>query len=199
MKNKKLTSILITVFAVVFMAGSAFAFVSQGPLIFQGTVNVNAELLVEIDAVRVRGNPNNLNVTYGTDGRTATFTVRDFHARGQRVEMEFDIINNGTMPAVVTAVDIDNYFNLRSNHDPADPYAYDFSNGYEIRFAWIERPNFYPDFQAYFEDRELAPLERATIQVIIDFFHPYSGNSTFEGNRIEGYVINTLSIDYAPR
>lgn len=103
LKNRKLINTLVACFVVVLMAGTAFAFVSQGPLVFQGTANVDASLTVEIVDYRVidtTSDDANYNVTIALDGKSATFNV-DLTQPEEVFAIGFDIQNMGTLPAEI--------------------------------------------------------------------------------------------------
>ena len=112
MKKGKNLKIVVAAFLAILVAGAAFAFVSSGPLNFNGTVTVAAELMVAIDGNRpLAGTGAGPNADYtvafsvpaiGHPGywKLATITV-DF--RGEDVvTLPFVIENLGTMAAVVT-------------------------------------------------------------------------------------------------
>ena len=110
-KNKKRTNIILLAFLTVFMAGAAFAFTAQSPLIFQGTANVDAALRLEIVEGFITGNP----ATQGIEEpRVGNRFVQDSNGRYPRLvnfnigfnrpgaaQVTFHIENTGTLPATI--------------------------------------------------------------------------------------------------
>jgi len=113
-KNKKRMNLLVALFAVVLMTGSAFAFVSNGALFFEGIANVNADLRLEIEQVAffdqdsIWATPAGLTrlpdeaVSWVVDpnGRSMTFTM-DFDQPGYFRSITTSIENTGTMDAQI--------------------------------------------------------------------------------------------------
>jgi len=107
-KNKKKLNLIIAAFLTVFVVGSAFAFVSQGPLVFQGTANIEALLLLEIadyDVADVSdyATINNIEIH---DGRKLATWEMNFTRPNQFVYINFDIENVGTIDAEIYQVNL---------------------------------------------------------------------------------------------
>lgn len=118
-KNRKRLNFLIAAFLVVFLTGGTFAFVAAGPLLFQGTANVDASLALNIIEAKINPNPsgdtkNTLtenHVTVGnhlisSDGHTVTFGA-NLSSPGDEVNLVFTVENVGTMDAQIYAVDVE--------------------------------------------------------------------------------------------
>lgn len=110
LRNKKLINTLVAAFVVVVMAGSAFAFTSQGALIFEGTTTIDARLELAIVSGEMTGGQGLTPVGAGIvtttfPTRTVEFTT-EFDRPGSRVFFDFYVKNIGTMPANFTGVEI---------------------------------------------------------------------------------------------
>jgi|GEM_PF-1971023 len=123
-RNRKKLNVIIASFMAVFLVGGAFAFVSQGPLVFQGTANIEARLQVEIMngsplAVRVR--PLSLDGVHGGGELIPSFSVQDprFQGFGHLnmlvetagvtgvAEFMIPIQNTGTIPAIFNGLTLE--------------------------------------------------------------------------------------------
>ncbi|MCL2411147.1 MAG: hypothetical protein FWC97_05830 [Treponema sp.] len=119
MKKRHLTAITI-LFALVFLAGSAFAFVSAGPIFLNGTANVNASLqllIVQVDTAYSTMsqpwiNPSVLTSDFsGSLGSLFVEHYAKFDNPFQYVEWRFWIENVGTIPARITQVNFEELTN----------------------------------------------------------------------------------------
>jgi hypothetical protein len=113
-KNRKRLNFLIAAFLVVFLTGGTFAFVAAGPLLFQGTANVDAKLELSIMTAEVNRdhNPNHgpnvpddqfilpLPSEVGPGVHQVSYGV-NFNAPGQNAHFKFQIKNTGTMDAEI--------------------------------------------------------------------------------------------------
>jgi hypothetical protein len=123
-KNRKRLNFLIAAFLVVFLTGGTFAFVAAGPLLFQGTANVDAELEISIMQAgmtshsnlpaAVGGNATNLpngairlNQHLLSKGTHQVAFELDFTAPGQFAHFFYNIQNTGTMDAEVYRVKLE--------------------------------------------------------------------------------------------
>jgi len=117
MRNKKRITAIVAAFMVVLLAGSAFALVSTGPLVFNGTAAVDAVLRLEIvhDDITV-DDTGTATLSMSNPGivgyKRADFTM-SFNTPGQVVEFDFIVENVGTTPAeiddiVITHGDVGN-------------------------------------------------------------------------------------------
>ncbi|MCL2411148.1 MAG: hypothetical protein FWC97_05835 [Treponema sp.] len=116
MKNKKRLNILVAAFTVIFLAGSVFAFTAAGPLLFSGTANVNASLRVAINSQETKVTyADNVgiifeDIVYSVPSIPNFYDVATmgvaFTGMGNRVEVEFEVENIGTMPATVTGFEV---------------------------------------------------------------------------------------------
>ena len=127
LKRKKQLNIIFVVFVLTFFVGTAFAFVSDGPLEFSGTSNVAASLRMDV----VRAVPTGTYLYAGTDHGVGDTTSRSqphgvknvrhevsFSDKpGQHVYWRFTIRNNGTMPAEITEV--------VHTWDPSDDFTFE--------------------------------------------------------------------------
>ena len=116
-RNKARLNIVVAVFVAILLTGTAFALISTGPLVFSGTVNVNAELLVGINRHESNSNFHSPGtsaiglVWHFEDlipGRTHHYKTVEMHVdfRGDAwAEFEFTLDNLGTVDANVV-VDI---------------------------------------------------------------------------------------------
>ena len=107
-KNKKFMTALVAVFMLVFVSGSAFALMSSGPLVWNGTATVDVTLELMIvdsavthNAVSAKITPDNSNI--GSGVKYIVFEV-DFDQHGQAAKFDFTYENVGTVPAQITNV-----------------------------------------------------------------------------------------------
>ena len=124
-KKKRRAMIIITVIITLILTGGAYAFVSQGPLEISGVVTADARLRVVIlqnfDTQQMQSvsdyNVNKANVHFygdvdidaanlqsfqrGTASTGVDFSGIRFNAEGQWHQIEFTIMNVGTMPAAI--------------------------------------------------------------------------------------------------
>ncbi|MCL2873485.1 MAG: hypothetical protein FWE29_00980 [Defluviitaleaceae bacterium] len=121
-KSKRQLTIMVAVFAVVFLASSAFAFVSASPLVFEGTVNVNASLSMHIIHFEVEHSdgvsgarttpyrPNNpdgnlVNPMFPPGIRSVDhYSV--FSTPGDYIIWSFTVKNTGTVPTRIDSIEI---------------------------------------------------------------------------------------------
>jgi len=118
-RNRKKLNVIIASFMAVFLVGGAFAFVSQGPLVFQGTANIDARLQVEI----VTGTPQlNVSATRFNQGDLfPSFSLEDPRHLGYGhmnmglettgvsgfVQFNIPIQNTGTIPAIFSGLTLE--------------------------------------------------------------------------------------------
>jgi hypothetical protein len=130
-RNKKRTNILLAAFLTVFMAGAAFAFTAQSPLVFQGTANVDASLQLVImhdtddlfNQVRATGPATFEMVTPKGPGYAQIDLTLDFTDVTNALGGYFiPIRNTGSIPVVITDVNLINWVNPYIGWDT---YLYD--------------------------------------------------------------------------
>ena len=155
-RNKRLTSVLISIFAIVFMAGSAFAFTAEGPLRFAGTSNVEANL--ELVIVRgyaeptwdnitrarvpttIEGSNHERNNPWTGSERSVEFET-SFNRAGQASNFFFTVENMGTMPAVIESIDVVNTVLDGYRYDPDELVEVLNQYWHANRGHWSEIPN----------------------------------------------------------
>ena len=213
-RNKRLMTILVTAFAVVFMAGSAFAFTMRGPLVFQGTANVNA--LLELSIVEVTNEPaqsvlNRYNATavvihpyaFAPGNKLAMFEV-GFTRPTPQLIFEFRVENTGSMPAVITGVDISKMLDGMPLADHPDYAFWSQTTAHGIPFSVVAHL-WSTDEQNWSnvtdeEGRVLQPGESSYVRASVRFL---SGWGAADLPLIDRYEIvaqfqSTLSLAYAP-
>ena len=108
-RNKKMLTALVTCFAVVVLAGGAFALLVPGSLVFWGAVDVTADLRVDIMSMTASGaedsagDPITVVIGYDIDpgGQAAEIYFPPGHVftPGDTFFFEFELENVGTLPA----------------------------------------------------------------------------------------------------
>ena len=194
-RNKRLMTMLVATFAVVFLAGSAFAFRADGPLSFAGTANIDARLqlsIVEYEFAFDRYSDDVEIVTALGEGvRNVEFTME--FTRPARRSVDFYVENTGTMPAQLHAANIINDFSELTGI-PADGIENDI-----VFYIW--RDGNAMDFRA---DQQLNNMpvievgETFMVRVIVDFMGgPYlNPPRIIDTHFLYGEVVSTLNLDY---
>lgn len=108
-RNRKRLSIIVASFIAILAVGTAFAWQARGPLLFNGTVNVDAELMVVIDSAAHPNTGTHLyydwNLVYSDHVRGVYYKTVDItvylHGDGTPVVIPFDVKNIGTVTAGV--------------------------------------------------------------------------------------------------
>lgn len=111
-KNKKRFNTIIAAFVAVFIAGGAFAFVAAGPLLFNGTANVDAELELSIMDAGINPRPPQPNTVASADmfhtpkselgkGEHQVSFSAILRAPGDNAHFVFKVENTGTMDAAI--------------------------------------------------------------------------------------------------
>ena len=186
-RNKKIMTTLIAIFAVVFMAGSAFAFSGQG-LTFIGTANVDASLELLITGARATDGQWTVDARIVGDYenvREVNFAM-DFTAPDQRAAFAFDITNVGTMPAHIYAVNIAEEIFSEYHGDILEQLVA--TN--RIRFSWHDDEN----WTEFAVPVDLGVEEVVTLFVIVDFLNL---EENLDVHNLQGSVVNTLSLEYS--
>ena len=105
MKRKSVLSVVVAAFMVVVLAGSAFAF-AGGNVGFEGTASINAELNLEVVAMRETISPAWRDaevVSIEWDNKGADIVIELDAPIGGNVTHSFDIVNTGTVPLAFNA------------------------------------------------------------------------------------------------
>ena len=187
LRNKRLVTALVAAFAVVFMAGSAFAFVSNGALVFTGTANIDAHLQLTITEANVTDGDWTVDARVDDHTDRAVNFSADFFAPNQRAAWAFVVENTGTMPALITDAPIEAIENFIYGGQ-----NFDMSNQ-EVRFAWGQSAPI-QDWNEVPTPQVVPVGESITLFVAVDFM-PH-GPSDFAGHVLYGAVTNTLSLSY---
>jgi len=133
LKNKLRLNIAVVAFLAILVAGTAFAFASSNPLVFNGTVNVDARLIVGIDTddvtYSIRGNhlrpPENRwlhafsDFIPGHPTYAKTVELNAWLYGHEDTVVRFQVENLGTMAAFVD-IDtwmVDNFPHVTVTHD----------------------------------------------------------------------------------
>ena len=136
-RNKRIMTALVAVFAAVFLAGSAFALTARGPLVFQGTAAVDTTLQLVILNGPVPGtfiathtNWTNVPTTAvasdvkGPGFSTVTISMDFSNVLTGRARVTVPVRNTGSVPVIIDDVNVD----LVGND-----VIYEFENGDVIR------------------------------------------------------------------
>ena len=207
LRNKKLLNMLVAAFVVVVMAGSAFAFVSQGPLAFTGTATVDAslELAIMSGQIHHHGYPHmrpggasfvgGYHDTWTGPARAVSF-ITDFDAPGQSVSFNFVVENRGTIPAVI------NYVDITTNVGPGHPlYGLVGANEYPISILlhmWEMDGVNWNEMQGA-ANVVLEPGETVGVQANVRFLTDMDASQLEAlniGHELVGEFVTTLELEY---
>ena len=213
-RNKRLVTTLVAAFLVVVMAGTAFAFSSNGPLSFEGTATVNADLELSIvggrlahpdfheryDATASIVHPYNL--VPGV--KEAQFNV-GFTRPTPPIIFYFDVRNTGTMPAVITGVNFVNYldgYRLQPGHSGWDLWANTYAHGVPfsiVAHQWHVGTHNWSDINNAENTLVLQPDEETVIRASVRFLSGW-GAADIEtlgiGSSLVAEFVSTLTLDY---
>ena len=171
MKNKQILSALVACLTVVLLAGTAFAF-GTGNLTFTGTINVQTELSVSIvgalDHDQRYVEARILN--YGKEGRVIV-NEGALMRPGDYANATFVIRNDGTVPAVLSNMRYETFYEGRNPLENLWPYV-------DLQAWFVVGPGIPPTL---FDPRLHVPMtlavgEEVTLTVRVelqDFDHMY--------------------------
>jgi len=131
LQKRKRLNVVIIFFAMSLLAGSAFALVSAGPLIFSGTSHVDASLQLLIVRTDIKHNTTAVPLAEQANSASGSLYVYHnaiFDAPQQFAEWTFWVKNTGTIPAEIDFVKME----VISDSDP------NFDWGFDIRITNIE-------------------------------------------------------------
>jgi len=196
-------TVLVAAFAVVFLAGSAFAFTGQGPLTFNGTVGVSALMQLEIVEIQPFGGgsagADGVEVNPGlgvlTEGVRSVDFEMSFDAPVTRALL-FTVENTGTLPAQLYDIGMDfDYGNLwgAESFDGviAGPHA-----GALIRYLWRTQNG--ANAWELGSSITLNPGETVQFTVTVEILggghnHPIPN---LDSHFLTGYATSTLTLNY---
>ena len=216
LRNKKLINTLVAAFVVVVMAGSAFAFVNQGALVFEGTANVNAslELTLVSGSITRSGFTHSHPVrsffvggyhdTWTGPARTVSF-VTDFDRPGQYVHYNIVVENTGTIPARLTGANFVNYLDgylLQPGH--SGWYLWGARNAHGVPLSvvahlWSAEGVNWSDMQGAENFAVLKPGDTISVRATVRFLTGYGAAAIEDlgiGHELQAHFVSTLSLDY---
>ena len=215
MRNRKLLTTLVAIFTFVLLAGSAFAFTSQGPLIFQGTATVDASLELSI-VEGVLGSPDLherynatarvIQPTYGfrQGVREANFEV-GFTRPTPSIPFHFTVENTGTLPAVITGVNFVNYLDgylLQPGHSGWDLWGQVNAHGVPfsiVAHMWYVGDYNWSDIENAVDELVLQPGESAFVGAYVRFLTGWGAADIANlgiGHELKAEFVSTLTLDY---
>jgi len=190
-KSRKKLNVMLAAFLAVFVAGAAFAFISGGPLVFQGTVGVDALLQVEIMDNTLVAEHN------GAIARYELVRPKDQGYFQINLDVAFDevvqsagfliqIKNTGSIPAYIRGIALENYTNWGQN---TPLYNYLTISGHTANWERAADPISWEDA----EGLTLYPGQTRDITIGFNF-----DATLFSGWSIYETMTFQINLDYAP-